>query len=166
MGERQTPAIANTVLGGNLIVQRKHLDFVRQWQRQIYKVLPETLRVTHNMKSEAYFQTDEFVLNSLLAFAADAPPLRRTRLDKDPEAYMAHLGPKPKPWVLWSPEKLRFYPEVAALVEWAEQDGYELPPIPWSYQRGNSWLVWLVAYGYGAMRPMKRLARKFVRLFR
>ena len=149
-----------------MIVHRNHLDFVRQWQRQIYKVLPETLKLTHDMKSEAYFQTDEFVLNSLLAFSKDAPPLRRSRLDKDPEAYIAHLGPKPKPWVLWSPEKLRFYPEVAALVEWAEQDGYELPPIPWSYQRGNSWLVWLVAYGYGAMRPMKRLARKFVRLFR
>ena len=53
VGERETPAITNTVLGGNLIVHRNHLDFVRQWQQQIYKVLPETLRVTHDMNSEA-----------------------------------------------------------------------------------------------------------------
>jgi hypothetical protein len=53
-----------------------------------------------------------------------------------------------------------------ALLEWAVDEGYELPPIPWSYQRRNGWLIRPIAYGYAAVRRVKWLARSFVRLFR
>lgn len=158
VGERATPAISNSVLGGNLIIHRRHLGFVRKWQRQMLKVLPEDLQATHDSTSDAYFQVDEFVLGSLLAFAADAPPLRRVKLDSHPEIYLAHLGPSPKPWVLWCPEKLRYFPQVAALIEWAAREGFALPPIPWTFRRRNAWLVFASAYKFGVLRKCKRLA--------
>ena len=83
---------------GNLTAHRSQLPFVRKWQEQIVRVLPKGLQGAHDFRSHAYSQMDESVLNSLLAFADDAPRPARVQLDMDLDAYIAHLGPNhPKP---------------------------------------------------------------------
>ena len=156
VNERTTPLIHNTVCGGNLTVHRKALGFIERWQTQMNKVLPENLKGAHNFTSKAYFQVDESVLNSLLAFAHDAPPALSAQLNIDPQAYVAHLGPNnPKPWVLWRPEKLRYYPQVAGFFAWAKQQGYDLPKVPWTFQQRNRLAVIASAHLFGAARSLK-----------
>jgi hypothetical protein len=159
VGQNQLPAISNTVCGGNLTVHRSQLAFIRQWQRQIEKTLPSSARGAHDFGSQAYSQMDESVLNSLLAFAKDAPTVRRAQLDIDPNAYVAHLGPNaPKPWVLWRPERLHYFKPVATMIEWARQEGYAMPPIPWTFRARNRFLVYLGAYVFGLLRWCKSIA--------
>jgi hypothetical protein len=159
VGQNDQPAISNTVCGGNLTVHRSQLPFVRQWQRQIEKILPSSARGAHDFGSQAYSQMDESVLNSLLAFAKDAPTAGRAQLDLDPKAYVAHLGPNnPKPWVLWRPERLHYFGPVAAMIEWARQQGYAMPPIPWTFRARNRWPVYVSAYLFGFLRWCKHVA--------
>lgn len=156
VGERETPGIQNTVCGGNLTVHRNTLGFIDRWQSQMDKVLPASTMGAHDFASKAYFQVDESVLNSLLAFAHDAPAVLPAKLNIDPKAYVAHLGPNsPKPWVLWRPEKLRYYPQVAAFFAWAKQQGYELPKVPWTFEKRNKIAVVASAHLFGAARSIK-----------
>jgi hypothetical protein len=156
VNERETPAIENTVCGGNLTVHRSVLPFIHRWQTQMDGVLPASTQGAHDFASEAYFQVDESVLNSLLAFAHDAPRVLPAKLNIDPRAYVAHLGPNnPKPWVLWRPEKLRYYPQVATFFAWAKQQGYAMPEIPWTFQRRNKLAVIASAHLFGAARSIK-----------
>lgn len=164
VGERQNPAIRNTVCGGNLTLSRDYLCFARRWHEQMMKILPETrTREAHNPESEAYSQLDESVLNSLLAFSDVAPPIHRGALDADSSAHVAHLGPcNPKPWVLWRREKLKHFPVVVGLLEWAREQGYDLPPIPWTFKRSNKWLVFLAASGYECLVLAKRMVQGII----
>ena len=156
VNERTTSRIHNTVCGGNLTVHRKVLGFIERWQSQMDKVLPENLQGAHHFDSHAYFQVDESVLNSLLAFAHDAPTALPAKLNIDAQAYVAHLGPNnPKPWVLWRPEKLRYYPQVAGFFTWAKKEGYEMPQVPWTFQQRNKLAVIGSAHLFGAARWLK-----------
>jgi len=156
VNERSTPMIHNTVCGGNLTVHRKALGFIERWQSQMDKVLPVHIKGAHHFESKAYFQVDESVLNSLLAFAYDAPAALPAKLNIDPKAYVAHLGPNnPKPWVLWRPEKLCYYPQVARFFTWAKQEGYELPVVPWTFQQRNKLAVIASAHLFGLARWFK-----------
>jgi hypothetical protein len=158
VGERDRSAVSNTVCGGNLTVHRSQLPFIRKWQRQIDKVLPSSARGAHDFGSHAYSQMDESVLNSLLAFAYDAPEVRRAQLDTDPAAFVAHLGPNsPKPWVLWRPERLRYFGAVATMIAWAEREGYAMPTIPWTFRARNRVWVYLCAYIFAFLRWGKHL---------
>ncbi len=161
VGERSESAIRNTVCGGNLTVHRKVLPFVRRWQEQINQVLPKDLKGAHNFSSLAYSQVDESVLNSLLAFAHDAPVCKAAMFNLDPGAYLAHLGPNhPKPWVLWRTDKLRYYPVVARCFTWAKQQGYELPKVPWTFKSSNLPWVYLSSHAYGTAQKIKRMVSK------
>jgi hypothetical protein len=156
VGERETSVIQNTVCGGNLTVHRKTLPFMQRWQRQMDKVLPASTEGAHDFDSHAYFQVDESVLNSLMAFAYDAPTVLPAKLNIDPKAYVAHLGPNnPKPWKLWRPEKLRYYPQVASFFAWAKKEGYEMPDVPWTFQQRNKLAVVSSAYLFGSARALK-----------
>lgn len=156
VNERSTPMIQNTVCGGNLTVHRKVLGFINRWQDQMDKVLPASTMGAHDFASKAYFQVDESVLNSLLAFAHDAPSVMPAKLNIDARAYVAHLGPNnPKPWVLWRPEKLLYYPQVASFFAWAKSQGYELPAVPWTFQQRNKLAVIASAHLFGAARRIK-----------
>ena len=157
VGENESPAITNTVCGGNLTVHRSQLPFIRKWQSQIAKVLPKGLQGAHDFGSHAYSQVDESVLNSLLAFADQAPRAERVQLDVDPDAYVAHLGPNhPKPWVLWRPERLKYYAPVAEIIAWAQKEGFQMPPIPWTFLKRNWVQVYLCSYAFALYRACKR----------
>ena len=120
-------------------------------------VAEEFDRRAHDYRSHAYSQVDESVLNSLLAFARDAPRVERVRLDVDPKAYVAHLGPNhPKPWVLWRPERLQYYAPVAEIVTWAQEQKFQMPVIPWTYKKRNRAQVYLAAHAFAVLRACKR----------
>ena len=161
VGERDTPAISNTVCGGNLTLHRSCLPFIRKWHAQMMNVLPlRDAGHAYDFDNYAYSQLDESVLNSLLAFAADAPPLRRGLLDQDPLARVAHLGPNnPRPWQLWRLSKIRHLNPVLDLLDWGARQGYRLPPLPWTFRRRNKPLIWLAAWGFEAFQAAKSLLR-------
>ncbi len=165
VGERPAPALANTICGGNLTLHHTHLGFARQWHAQMMKVLPN--RATpqaHDPANLAYSQLDESVLNSLLAFAREVPPLSRGRFDLDPAACLIHLGPcNPRYWVFWRLDRLRHYQPVIELIEWAQQSGYRTPPLTWSLKRSWKPLVILVAYAYETWPRAKRLAKRILK---
>ncbi len=153
VGEREQPRITNTFTGGNLVVHRDALAFVRRWQEQIDRILPATDRGSHDRTSHAYSQLDESVLNSLLAFAHDVPAIGRHELDQDPRAYLAHLGPgEPRPWVCWRWDRVRYYRPVRSALRWAKRGGYALPVLPWSYRGWTLPVVYAVAAAEGLAR--------------
>ncbi len=156
------PQIQNTVTGGNLTLSKEYMSFAQRWHDQILKVVPDRYTKTvHNPSDYAYFQYDESVLNSLLAFDPDAPPVYRGNLDADASAYVAHLGPaNPKPWKLWRKEKLIYYPYILELIKWAKTEGYRLPHIPWTFKACNKIPIYLVAYMHSWFHSCKQFASK------
>ncbi|MBV9464092.1 MAG: hypothetical protein JO317_07690 [Verrucomicrobiae bacterium] len=165
VGERSAPAIRNTVCGGNFTVHRDHLWFMQRWHDQMMKVIPPRNSGAHDFRSPAYFQVDESVLNSLLAFGTHVPPVLRARLDEDDHAHVAHLGPNhPKPWVLWRRDKMMYYDDVVRLFAWAKNQGFETPRVPWTFKTRNKPAVVVGAFGLeflkGAKRAKQRLFRR------
>ena len=165
VGERTEPAVKNTACSGNLTVHRRYLGFTRHWHAQMMKVLPDQrLKQAHDFRSFAYSQVDESVMNSLLAFAHDAPPISRGQFDKDPNACLIHLGPcNPRYWTFWRLDRLKYYQPVVELIEWAQRQGYQTPTLTWSLKRAWKPLVVLVAYGYEAWVVAKRMAKKVLK---
>ena len=166
VGERTEPSIKNTVCGGNLTVHRKYLDFTRMWHTQMMKVLPNrSTKQAHDFRNFAYSQLDESVLNSLMAFAHQAPPLSRGEFDQDPAACLIHLGPcNPRYWSFWRLDRLQYYQPVVELIEWAQSQGYQTPKLTWSLKRAWKPVVILVAYGYEFWVVIKRTLKKLLTL--
>ncbi len=161
VGELTSCQIQNTFAGGNIVLHKQYLDFAKKWHRQMLKVLPPLDNgCTHDMSNFAYIGLDEFVLNSLLAFSKVRPPLRDMLLNKDPSAYLAHLGPWPRYWVVWPRNKLQYYKPLIALISWAKTKKYNIPPLPWTLRKRNESLTFLVAYLYSGFTATKALLRK------
>jgi len=78
----------------------------------------------------AYRITDEAALTALLAFSRDAVPVLPYRLNEDPARLLIHFADRPKPWTGWQLRYVKHYQAVAAVVAWAIEAGYRLPPIP------------------------------------
>jgi len=161
VGERDTPDITSTVSANSLTVHRDHLGFIRKWQEQMLAILPaRNTKYAHDWNSFAYSQLDESVLNSLLAFSHDVPPLARGELDLHPEAMVYHLGPFPKFHKVFPVRNLKYYEQIVALIRWAEQKGYKTPPLPWTFQRRNRPFVYAGAVLYEGYNGIKSRARK------
>lgn len=157
VGEASEPKICNTVTSGNLTVHKSCFNFMRKWHDQMMRVLPlEDPGMPYHFGNPAYPQMDESVLNSLLAFADDAPTLLPGMLNIDPRAHVAHLGPaKPRPWVLLRYEKLKYFRPIVDLENWAKEEGYRVPPLPWTFRRSNKPAVYTAAYLYLFSRKLK-----------
>ncbi len=148
VSQRKAPRIVNTIASGNITIHRDYLDFVRLWDQQMLKILTEpetgTHYISHDFNSVAYSQLDESVFNSLLAFAEEAPPIGRGCFDVDDSSYVAHLGPHPKYWNMWSLNKLPYFSQVICILNWARNQGYQLPDLPWTLKAANKpWIVLL-----------------------
>jgi len=121
----------NTVSETNCFVLNKsHLPFIQLWQDQMMKVIPADTKGVYNKNSIGYSMTDESTINSLFAYSSEAPVVAEYQLDKDPDAFLAHFGLPPKPWVKWSKNNLRYYDLVIDLVKWMQDAQFILPPIP------------------------------------
>lgn len=165
VGEKNTPAIKNTICGGNLTFKSDQMVFVQQWHDQMMKIIENTdTKMAYDWKSFAYFQLDESVLNSLLAFSDNAPALSPGWFDKDPNAILVHLGPcNPRYWRFWRLDRIKYYPDVIGLLRWAENQKHISPDLPWSINGKHTYLVYAVAYGFEATVIVKRHLKRILK---
>lgn len=164
VGERQEPSRLFSCSAGIISAHRSQRAFIEKWRQQMLKVLPTDVAVV-NSDSIAYFQTDDSVLNSLLCFAADAPPISEKYLaDRTDGSYYAHFAFNPKPWQMWTPYALRFYQQVLDTVEFGSSAGW-LPraDLPYTLKRGNQLLCRLLAPLARNVMRGKKLRRRMAK---
>lgn len=161
VGERETPARSNTVAGGNMTVHREYLWFIRKWHEQMLRVLPNyNTGVAYDYKLLAYSQLDESVLNSLLTFSEKIPPLTQGWFDRDPEIYLAHLGPgKPRYWKRFPKRKLAYLDKILMFIRWGRKEGFDFPKLSWTLNHRLKWLIVLLANLF----ELKEIAKKVVK---
>ena len=112
--------------------------------------------MAYDYSDHAYFQMDESVLNSLLAFKDDVPPVHTGWFDQDPNAYVAHLGPgNPRYWKFWRYDRLKFYGPVMALLDWGGKR-YRLPRLTWALKKPYKPIVYTAAYLFEVKNILKR----------
>jgi len=156
IGERKNPAIEHTSLSGNLIIHKDHLDFIDRWGDHMQKVLPMD---GGNFDHVAYQMMGDFTLSSVLAFARTSPPVYEMMLDKDPDAYVAHLGPSPKFWKLWPPSKIKYVKQVFDILDWSRNKGYRLPELTWTLRKKNILRIYITTGIYALKMKLKDLFR-------
>ncbi len=157
VGEREKSRIKNTQTSGNLTVHRSCFPFVKKWDHQMKKVLPlHNPGQPYHFDNLAYHQMDESVLNSLLAFAHEAPKIIPGNLDVSSEIYIAHLGPgKPRPWTLLRKEKLQYLNLIHTLIAWGNSQGLNSPDIPWTFNKRYKFMVICAAYLHSIFVKLK-----------
>jgi len=153
VGQNSTAARITTVLSGNLILHRSYLDFARVWQSFMGKVL----NFSDPSKTDAaYYMPAEFALNAWLMFADNPPPVREVQLNSNPAAYLAHLGPAPKYWRLWTKKNLPYFDKVMHLLDWAKKQGYARPLLPYALKKRNKPVIIATAFVYGIFNALRR----------
>lgn len=151
VGERSEPRLSTRVNTAFLTLSRERTDFLDRWRRQMEKVLPANVGIVMRPRSP-YFQTDESVLGSLLAFADDAPavaePYTMDGRTTGGERYFAHFAYNPKPWQMWNPHCFRWYGEVLGLADWLVESGVVARrELPFALERSH-------AFAHRAMAPL------------
>lgn len=156
--ERSDPAIRTSCNAHCFVVHREELDFIRHWDAQIRRVIPDSSSAgVVNDRSIAYFLLDEAVMSSLLAFAEATPELKPYLMDRDSECAVVHFGGRPKPWDRWLLRNMKYFDQIAGLLEWAEAQGWSLPSTPWHFLRKNRKLCYLNALLFELKRQIKRV---------
>lgn len=142
VGQRDQPRINTTCSANAFAIHREHRGFVDHWRDHVHFLLnryndnsPEQ-RLAYLFSGGKGF-SDEMILNSLLVFANDAPPITEYQLDKDPNAKLVHFALNPKPWVQWPPAYIQHYEAVVTTIEWARDAGLRTPPVPPHFERAN-----------------------------
>lgn len=152
VGQSKIPARTTTVLSGNLILHRNYLGFCRVWKNFMQKVLsPDDPSLT----DVAYYMPAEFALSAWLMFADNPPPVREVQLNSNPEAYLAHLGPAPKYWLLWTQKNLPYFDRVMNLLDWAKKQGYAIPLLPYALKKRNKPVIVAIAMLYGVFSVVR-----------
>lgn len=139
IADLQDPQIKTVSQTNCFVLNRTHLPFIRFWQNQMEKVIPEDTSGVYAKNSIAYSMTDESVINSLFAYSSAAPEVTEYLLDKDSKAYCAHFGLMPKPWQHFTVQSLHYYEQIQVLLHWAKAIGIALPPIPLAFISSNRW---------------------------
>ncbi len=168
---RALPAsrLATRVNSAFIVIHRRQREFLARWKRQIEGVLPADVGIVMQ-QGEAYFQTDESVLASLLAFDPDAPAVAEAYPADgrvDPARYYAHFAYNPKPWQMWNARAMRWRGDVWAVADWLVERGIVAArDLPLPLRRGW-WPLWraLVPAAPWVWRA-KKLSRKVGRTFR
>lgn len=131
--------LATRVNTAFIVAHRGQRPFLARWRRQIEAVLPSDVGIVMQ-QGTAYFQTDESVLASLLAFDPEAPAVAEAyKADgrADRARYFAHFAYNPKPWIMWNARAALWRDEVFDLADWIVEKGIaarrDLPP---SLRRG------------------------------
>ncbi len=159
VGDLQTSRLSTVAVANVIVLHRRFRPFVELWRAQMDRVLAPRLAGVIAADDLAYHQTDESVLNSLLAFSSLAPAVdSRYLLDDVRGAHIGHFGGPLKPWTRWSWRGLNWYETVLSCVDWAREKGYRLPPLPPSLERKNKARVYLLAGAENLLTAGKRRA--------
>lgn len=156
IGQRTIPARTTTVLSGNLVLHRNYLELARVWHSFMEKVLVHTDPSKTNV---AYYMPAEFALSAWLMFSENPPPVREVLLNSNPSAYLAHLGPAPKYWRFWTLKKLKFFDSVTHLLDWAENQGYAIPLLPFALKKRNKASIIAVAFAYEVFAVVRKIVK-------
>ena len=146
VSERTSPRYSSTVLSNCFTLHKKYFPFIKKWQKQMEKVIPETVSGVYNSASKAYFMTDESVLNSLLLFSHEIPKIGLYPYDKNPESCVIHFGTNPKPWIQWTRRSIAHYEYVLKMLDSIAKQGYNLPDTPKSLMENNKQIQIFFAY--------------------
>lgn len=116
-----------------------HRRFLETWEQLATKVLPMRNNGVVDRTLKFYPQLDESTLNACLNFLPDAPEVQgEYQLNRDRARLFIHFIAQPKPWQGWTRRAFRFFDEYVAVVEWACDQGFDLPtPIPYCLRRSN-----------------------------
>lgn len=157
VGERQVSAINTSCNAHCFVVHRNRLDFIRRWDAQIHKVIPDdSSGGVMDDRSLAYFLLDEAVMSSMLAFSDSPPPLRRYLMEEDPACSVIHFGGRPKPWERWLLRNMVWFDEITGLLDWAGEQGWILPGRPWFLRRERKVLCLASASLFEVQRTVRR----------
>jgi len=164
VGQKTLPARSSTVCSGNLVVHRSFLDRIEEWGAFMRKVLPSAEPFALD---QAYYMPAEFALSAWLMFAETVPPVREVLLNSNPDAFLAHLGPAPVYWRLWTRRNLRYFDRIMQLLDQAENDGFAIPVLPYTLKKRNKPFIQAAACGYEALCrirwAVKPLLKKIVK---
>ncbi len=138
VGERSDAALPGCVSACALSIGATRRDFLERWDRQMKQVLPDDNVGVTDSRTTAYFQTDESVLNSLLSFMKDAPPISSGyRLNRKPGPIYIHFVCHPKPWKGWTDYSFTSYDAYIDVVKWLISQNYRMPgALPFSLRPG------------------------------
>ncbi len=164
VGERDEPRHDSIASSNCFVVHRRHLPFIARWEEQIKKVLPSENSGVVNYEYAHYWQTDESVLNSLILFADDAPEVSDYRMGDRDGAHVAHFVLQPKPWVKWTRRHIRYMPFTFDLLDWVEENGFDLPDeIPPALRRSRGWINTMEAYAITAYQETRYFGGRMLR---
>ncbi len=138
-------------------------DFLCRWRDQMKQVLPEGDIGVVDHRSEAYFQTDESVLNSLLCFMQEAPePTADFQLNKNQEKLFIHFVAHPKPWHGWSSHAFPHFDRYVQIAQYLLDNKFKIPggKMPYSLLSKNKGLCRLLILPLLARQKLKRLRQK------
>lgn len=140
VGERETPLLSTCVSACYASFHKSQRFFLERWRDQMAKVLPDKDKGVIDGGSQAYFQLDESVLNSLLCYMNDAPEVGKFQLDVIPGRKYVHFVSWPKPWQSWNSSSIRHHAKVMDIIQWSLDNGYIDRKLPWTLNPGFSWL--------------------------
>ncbi len=145
VAEREEPSRQYSCSSVVISCHRRNRPFIERWMQQIDQVFPPDVKA--NRRRAGYHQADDSVLNSLLFFANDAPPVTADyRADRLEEPHYLHYAFNPKPWQMWNPYTLNFFDATLEVVEWAVEAGYApRAELPFPLRRNNRMACSLMA---------------------
>lgn len=159
IGENSEPLFDTCGSACYLSVHKKYRYALEKWRDQMEAVMPDDDVGVVDKRSEAYFQTDESVLNSVLMFTEGVKKPGEYKLNKDPEAHFMHFISVPKPWQMWNKYGIAYFDRVVDIVDWAVENSYRLPKgnkIPFSLQRKYKLLIQILARFSGYYASIKK----------
>lgn len=134
VGERTEPRFVTKCVANAIVLHRRHRGLLERWQQFNDQIFPKRQPTGVVDRSNiSYFMADESALSAVLAYAHDVPPISKCQFDIDPNAFIAHFSLRPKPWERWQWRHWRYYDAVLDLINWCRRNGYELPPLPRSF---------------------------------
>jgi hypothetical protein len=163
VAQLDTPQLDTTCVTNVIVLHRRHLDFVHEWQAQIAKVLPAADTGVVDKDRPEYFMTDESVFTSLLLFSRRAPPNSDMRTNRLPERHIAHFGANPKPWKGWRLGVWYCHGPLLDLLDWARARQLATPPIPWSLRRSSTPLAYLQALAVETRARIRALGGRILK---
>ena len=132
-----------------LIIDQSEVSFLKKWASQMDKVCDPNTAV-QDRANRLYSLSDEDVLASLLCFSSETPPLVDYPLNLHADCHLVHLIGRPKPWEGWTPLSLQYRSTFLSIMQWAQQQGYELGPVPSPFRKKSAFAAYMQAYvGYG-----------------
>ena len=146
--------IETTSVNNVLTIHQSNLPLIERWDQQIRLIAKKdpARRAVAYTHSSGNGISDELVLNSLFAFSGIPYEIGSYQLDTQKGKRLLHLSLNPKPWEMWTVPQLKYYGLVSTILQWAKENGFKVPDLPWSLIPHLKPVAYLVAFAHEAVR--------------